>query len=1010
MTRILLLFLAIVSTIQLHGQNWDWQYGKPNSFYNSHCIQVFDENHIVAVNSFGDFLKTTDGGDTWESKRILGMSTAAWPYNTAYRLYFYDEDNGWVSEGNGSILHTTDGGDTWTRQSTGLSTYASKFDFVSATTGWAISATDNEGVVLTTTDGGASWTSLDLSTSASRFYGLDFVDEDTGYLLGSSTHKLLKTTDGGVTWRRMPDPDPTAPSGSFMNNLQFLDAQTGFIGDQFTGLIYRTTDGGETWTSGSIAAIGTLQGFTFLNADTGFSSDDQGNVFKTTDGGTSWSQLTTGYEGRTMNNISFSSEGVGYVCGYYMIKTTDGGANWDLTGSSLNNLRTVYPVNDQTVYVGGSEGNILKTTDGGTNWDAQTSNISDQLNGSFFINTTTGWMVGNNGAIVKTADGGSTWTVKDSGSDSQLNGVSFIDASEGWAVGDGGLILRTLDGGDTWVSQESGTSEDLNSIAASDASNAWAVGGAGIVLKYDGVSWAAQTSGTSDELLSVTFTDENTGYAGGANFTIIKTTDGGAIWSGQNANLPFAWGAAIYAIHFSDANNGFALGNSNNLVRTIDGGETWIKQQIPSAYGYSMMFSDASNGWIAGNNNAVYKYTSGQSISFSIPASPVESFAYDTGVPAFNVSVLNGDGSVDTGFSGEITLSVATGGGTISGTLTQTASAGVVTFDDIQVSRPGSYSFKGEIAGGIYNFSNVIQASSIATSNLAFARLSPTAMPNVVLAPFRVVAQDGNGYNVGSGYPNTEVTVSKVSGPGNLGGKLVKTTSWGGVTFDSVAFDTAGEYVLQVTDGTNTATSITISVGATKLRFAGLLSNPIDQDVVVPVFTVTATDRDGFIDTTYVQDITLAKVSGSGDLEGTLTKTAVKGVATFDDIAFNEGDNYVIEAQSNNLNNAVSDAIMIQTVLSAPTLPNESNFSTHNYPNPFLDDTTILFNLSKSGETRLEIVDIQGQIIDTVKLGYLPKGENKYVWGNTAKVKPGIYYYQIESSSERFRNKMLIVK
>ena len=1009
MTRILLLFLAIIFTIQLHGQNWDWQYGKPNSFYNSHCMQVFDENHIVAVNSFGDFLKTTDGGDTWESKRILGMSTAAWPYNTAYRLYFYDEDNGWVSEGNGSILHTSDGGDTWTRQSTGLSTYASKFDFISATTGWAVSATDNEGVVLKTTDGGASWTSLDLNTSASRFYGLDFVDENTGYLLGTSTHKLLKTTDGGVTWQRMPDPDPTAPSGSFMNNLQFIDAETGFIGDQFTGLIYKTTDGGETWSSGSIAAIGTLQGFIFLNADTGYSSDDQGNVFKTTDGGASWSQLTTGYEGRTMNNISFSSEGVGYVCGYYMIKTTDGGNNWDLIGSSLENLQTVYTVDNETVYAGGSGGKILKTSDGGANWNTQTSNTSEQLNGSFFIDNATGWMVGSNGAIVKTTDEGATWAVKDSGADSELNGVSFINANDGWAVGNGGLILVTNDGGETWESQQSGTSEDLNAVTAKGASNVWAVGTAGTVLKYDGVSWATQTSDTSDELLSVTFTDENTGYAAGANYTIIKTTDGGVNWSGQNANLPFVWGAAIYAIHFSDADNGFALGNSNNLVRTIDGGETWIKQQIPSAYGYSMMFSDANNGWIVGSNNAIYKYTGGQSILFSIPASPVESFAYDTNVPAFDVSVLNGDGTVDTGFSGEITLSVATGGGAISGTLTQTASAGVVTFDDIQVSSPGSYSFKAEIAGDVYNFSNVIKASAIDVSNLAFARQSTTGIPNVAIPPFRVVAQDINGYNVGSVYPNTEVTISKVSGPGNIGGTLIKTTSWGGVTFDSVGFDTAGEYVLQVTDGTHTATSITISVGATHLSFSDVSSTPIDEDVIMPPFTVTATDKDGFIDTTFVQDITVAKVSGEGSLGGTLTKAAVKGIATFDDIAFDEGDTYIIEALSDNLISDVSEDITVQTVLSAPVLFSETS-SVYNYPNPFVEGTTISFSLSKPGTTRLQIFDIRGQKIDFVDLGYLSEGENSYVWDNSSQVKPGLYYYQIESGADRYKNKMLIVR
>lgn len=68
--------------------------------------------------------------------------------------------------------------------------------------------------------------------------GVFFIDENTGWIVGSVGNKIMKTTDGGTTW--------TEQYQSGGNAVQFIDANKGWVavGD---GTILRTTDGGTTW-------------------------------------------------------------------------------------------------------------------------------------------------------------------------------------------------------------------------------------------------------------------------------------------------------------------------------------------------------------------------------------------------------------------------------------------------------------------------------------------------------------------------------------------------------------------------------------------------------------------------------------------------------------------------------------------------------------------------------------------------------------------------------------------
>lgn len=86
---------------------------------------------------------------------------------------------------------------------------------------------------------------------------------------------------------------------------------------------------------------------------------------------------------------------------------------------------------------------------------------------------------------------------------------------------------------------------------------------------------------------------------------------------------------------------------------------------------------------------------------------------------------------------------------------------------------------------------------------------------------------------------------------------------------------------------------------------------------VVANFTVEARRPDNTVDINYTEDITIAMAGRNGVLNGTLTKTAVSGVATFDDIYFSQAGDYTLTANSGALTPANSSQI---NVTDAPSL------------------------------------------------------------------------------------------
>ena len=80
-----------------------------------------------------------------------------------------------------------------------------------------------------------------------------------------------------------------------------------------------------------------------------------------------------------------------------------------------------------------------------------------------------------------------------------------------------------------------------------------------------------------------------------------------------------------------------------------------------------------------------------------------------------------------------------------------------------------------------------------------------------------------------------------------------------------------------------------------------------------------------------------------------------------------------------------------------------------NYPNPFNPDTNIKFTLAGSGEVKLTVYNVLGQVVDKLLEDHLQAGMHSVMF-NADALNSGVYYYTLEVNNEKMTKKMLLTK
>jgi photosystem II stability/assembly factor-like uncharacterized protein len=299
---ILIAFIFIIP-IELNAQSWQLQTsGTTNALRHVHFVNT---NTGWIVGHSGTVLKTTDGGNNWIKMPF------SFTYTDLIGCYFVSETTGWVG-GDIGVFKTTDGGNTWTMLSgpSGIT----KLYFTDENTGFAVGGTDGSsnyyGDIFKTTDGGNTW-SKSSSTKWARFYGIQFIDANTGWAYAEINGLLVGTTDGGNVWNILQNFSP-----NLIRGISFIDKNNGWFAGRSnsSGLSMKTTNGGVSWTNIAGQLNFGLASIQMVSDKKGWATSGPA-IMKTTDGGVSWTADYVGSVALGSTSMFFKDANHGWAVG-----------------------------------------------------------------------------------------------------------------------------------------------------------------------------------------------------------------------------------------------------------------------------------------------------------------------------------------------------------------------------------------------------------------------------------------------------------------------------------------------------------------------------------------------------------------------------------------------------------------------------------------------------------------------------------------------------------------------
>ena len=253
-------------------------------------------------------------------------------------------------------------------------------------------------------------------------------------------------------------------------------------------------------------------------------------------------------------------------------------------------------------------------------------------------------------------------------------------------------------------------------------------------------------------------------------------------------------------------------------INSPAGTHTATFQIIPAATTEGITEEDDANGnpigyagpWIFGaGSNSQGNYSSAQPFNIvgdadtlSFLQQPSNSAAGDTIKPPVTVAVQT-NGVTDTSATDSITLALASGTGTLAGTLTEPAVAGVATFSDLSIDTGGTYTITADDGSTTPVLSS---AFDISAGKLVFKTSPHSGSAGEVLKPaVTVKLEDGKG-SVITTDSSSVVTLTPVgvNGAAAITGNTA-TLVKGVATFSDVVLTQPATYQLQASDGGDAA-------------------------------------------------------------------------------------------------------------------------------------------------------------------------------------------------------------
>jgi photosystem II stability/assembly factor-like uncharacterized protein len=596
---------AFAAPVSVGHSGWTW--GDPVPQGETLNNVVFSGARGFAVGELGTVLRSEDGGATWtglpsgttsiltlaqavDANTVVvggectvresvnaGASFQRLPVNESEgtcatkiaSFSFLNPSTGFVEEANGAVLLTSDGGQTLQAKTpvplNGGT--AARLDFVSPTTGFAVTGGAPGGRIFRTTDGANSWTQV--GSSPAPLSDLTFVTSTTAFAVGAN-NTLLQSTDEGATWKSLALALPSGTAPQPLTHISCSDVKhcliaTAPAGGGNTNVLVRTTDGGLT---GSLVSASqqNLLAVSFSTASNAVAVGQGGATVLSSNGG------------ETFPTLISHRLGVDVSHGFPRIGQTA-----------------------MDAYIPGSAGQIAATTNGGESWGVMRVPTSQEIFDVGFPTTEIGYAINKGGTVYRTANGGVTWSILNAGASAKSSLVTTSPSSV-LLIGPKGVRRSTNSGasfaavgGKVALPRKHGKprSVSLSSIDLTGGGETVPiVGGSKVVTAagQDGL-FESTNGGASWKLIpppkpgmfgqALSFVSATTGYAF-FNSGLYFTHDGGRHWK----QIQSVGSAGISAIDFSSASDGYMVigsGVPSSLLRTEDGGRTWAPEVLPNA-------------------------------------------------------------------------------------------------------------------------------------------------------------------------------------------------------------------------------------------------------------------------------------------------------------------------------------------------------------------------------------------------------------------------------------------
>lgn len=315
--------------------------------------------------------------------------------------------------------------------------------------------------------------------------------------------------------------------------------------------------------------------------------------------------------------------------------------------------------------------------------------------------------------------------------------------------------------------------------------------------------------------------------------------------------------------------------------------------------------------------------TAAAATALAFAVQPTDAVAGVAIAPAVQVEIVDAFGNRVTGATSSVTLAILDNpnGGTLSGTKTVTAVAGVANFSTLSINVAGTgYSLAATATGLNGAASNDFNVIHGAASRLAFLVAPSGVTAGAVLTPaIALEILDGFGNRVSNATNNISVAFAANPGGGVLVGTKTHAAVAGVAIFDSLSIDSAATgYRLRGTAaGLSPDTSMAFDVtagAASHLVFTVQPSTSVATATIAPSVQVTARDAVGNVAAAYggLVTVALGTNAGGGSLSGTATVTVVNGVATFGTLSIDRaGIGYTLTAATSGLTGATSNGFNI---------------------------------------------------------------------------------------------------